>query len=144
MRQFLQKVCRKKWKMPRNHRRLIGALPFLCAVILPRFALADTMPAWPDTFLARVEALAVVETLNAALLAARSATFTLDKWCADHKLSGETKIRARLVKSPNRSRKNSGTASRSTTASRSNIVTSSLGAAIAFCRKPTIGMCHRG
>src|ERR1700719_3146082 len=98
MRQFLQKVCRKKWKMPRNHRRLIGALPFLCAVILPRFALADTAPAWPDTFLARVEALAVVETLNAALLAARSATFTLDKWCADHKLSGETKIRARLVR----------------------------------------------
>src|ERR1700730_13703551 len=98
MRQFLQKVCRKKWKMPRNHRRLIGALPFLCAVILPRFALADTAPAWPDTFLARVEALAVVETLNSTLLAARSATFTLDKWCADHKLSNETKIRARLVR----------------------------------------------
>jgi chorismate-pyruvate lyase len=27
-----------------------------------------------------------------------SATFALDKWCADHKLSGETKIRARLVR----------------------------------------------
>ena len=98
MRQFLQKVCRKERKMPRNRRRLIVALPSLCAVILSGVALADTAPAWPDTFLARVEALAVVQTLNATLLAAHSATFTLDKWCADHKLSGETKIRARLVR----------------------------------------------
>jgi chorismate-pyruvate lyase len=98
MRQFLQKVCRKERKMPRNRRRLIVALPSLCAAILSDIALADTAPAWPDTFLARVEALAVVETLNATLLAARSATFTLDKWCADHELSGETKIRARLVR----------------------------------------------
>jgi hypothetical protein len=98
MKQFLQKVCRKERKIRRNRRRLIVALPFLCAVILSRLALAETALAWPDTFLARVEALAVVETLNATLLATRSATFTLDKWCADHKLSNETKIRARLVR----------------------------------------------
>jgi chorismate-pyruvate lyase len=98
MTQFLQKVCRKQRKMRRNCRRSIVVLLLLCAVILPHFALAQTAPAWPDTFLSRVEALAVVETLNATLLAAHSATFTLDRWCTDHKLSGETKIRARLLR----------------------------------------------
>jgi chorismate-pyruvate lyase len=68
----------------------------LGAVFSPEFGFAQNAPAWPDTFLARVEALALLETLNATLLAARSATFTLDRWCADHKLAGETKIRARL------------------------------------------------
>ena len=62
-------------------------------------AVAQTGSAWPDTFLARVESLALLETLNATLLAARSATFTLDKWCADYKLSDENvKIRARLAR----------------------------------------------
>lgn len=62
-------------------------------------AAAQTAAAWPDTFLARVESLALIETLNATLLSARSATFTLDKWCADHKLASDTKIRARLIRS---------------------------------------------
>jgi hypothetical protein len=74
-------------------------------MVLPTPSGAQTAPellprpvsAWPDTFLARVEALALIETLNATLLATRSATFTLDAWCADHKLAGDTKIRARLV-----------------------------------------------
>ena len=70
--------------------------------ILSNQADAQTATAWPDTFLARVEALALVETLNATLLAARSATFTLDKWCEDHKLGSETKIRARLVRDVDR------------------------------------------
>jgi hypothetical protein len=42
--------------------------------------------ALPDTFLARVEALASMETLNAEILASRSATATLEAWCASHKL----------------------------------------------------------
>jgi len=70
----------------------------LCACFLLPPSGAQPMPAWPDTFLARVEAWALVETLNATLLAARSATFTLDKWCADHKLAGEPKIHARLIR----------------------------------------------
>jgi chorismate-pyruvate lyase len=86
----------------KNLSRSTVALAFLCAgfpLVQPAAAqTAQTMPAWPDTFLARVEALALVETLNATLLAARSATFTLDKWCADHKLAGETKIHARLIR----------------------------------------------
>ena len=48
------------------------------------------MPAvlpWPDTPIARIEALALVETLNADLLSHDSATLTLDRWCADHRLA---------------------------------------------------------
>lgn len=81
----------------KNSCRWIAALCLLCPS-LPSRLTAQTAPAWPDTFLARVETLALVETLNATLLAARSATFTLDQWCADHKLAGETRIRARLVR----------------------------------------------
>jgi len=98
MTQFLLKLCRKALKIRRNRQRPAIALLLLCAAALPRFALAQGPLAWPDTFLSRLEALALVETLNATLLAARSATFTLDQWCADHKLSDQTKIRARLLR----------------------------------------------
>jgi hypothetical protein len=75
MTQFLQKVCRKELKIPPNCQRLFVALPLLCAFIFPRSTLAQTAVVWPDTFLARVEALALVETLNATLLAARQRHF---------------------------------------------------------------------
>ncbi|QGM99595.1 hypothetical protein F7D14_06890 [Methylocystis parvus] len=52
---------------------------------------------WPDGFLSRVELLALIQTLNSSLLASRSATATLEKWCADHKMSGDPKIVARRV-----------------------------------------------
>ena len=57
-----------------------------------------TTPVWPDNYLTRLEALAVIQTLNGELLASRSATLTLEKWCADHKLAAEPKILAKLVR----------------------------------------------
>jgi chorismate-pyruvate lyase len=75
----------------------VAGLCIVCA-ILPDRAQAQAAPIWPDTFLTRVEALALVETLNASLLAARSATFTLDQWWADHKLASHGKIRAQVVR----------------------------------------------
>jgi chorismate-pyruvate lyase len=84
----------------RRHARWLVAASLLG--VASSAAPAQTAPAWPDTFLARLESLALVETLNATLLAARSATFALDKWCADHKLANETKIRARLVRAANK------------------------------------------
>jgi hypothetical protein len=57
-----------------------------------------TAPAWPDSYLTRLEALAIIQTLNGELLASRSATLTLEKWCADHKLASEPKILAKLVR----------------------------------------------
>jgi hypothetical protein len=50
---------------------------------------------WPDTLLARVEALALIETLNARLLGAHTATEVLDKWCADHKMASDSTVHAR-------------------------------------------------
>jgi chorismate-pyruvate lyase len=52
---------------------------------------------WPDTFVGRLEVLAVMQTLNAELLASRSATQTLEKWCGDHRLADEPRIVARVV-----------------------------------------------
>jgi hypothetical protein len=52
---------------------------------------------WPDTLTARVEALALIETLNASVLAAHTATSVLDKWCADHKMASDPAVRARIV-----------------------------------------------
>ncbi len=54
-------------------------------------------PRLPDTFLARVEALATMETLNADILASRSATQALETWCGDHAISLPAKIHAERV-----------------------------------------------
>jgi len=56
----------------------------------------DEQPVWPDTFVARLEALALVEMLNGEILASTSATATLEAWCRDHKLAPEPRIVARL------------------------------------------------
>lgn len=48
--------------------------------------------------LARVEILALIETLNAQLLCAScTATEILDKWCADHKLASGAAVHAKLI-----------------------------------------------
>jgi hypothetical protein len=76
---------------------IVAGLCIVCA-ISPDRAQAQAAPIWPDTFLTPVEALALVETLNASLLAARSTTFALDRWCADHKLAKDAKIHAQVVR----------------------------------------------
>ena len=57
-------------------------------------------PAWPDTFTTRVEALALLQTLNANLLAARSSTTTLETWCRDHRLAATPAIVADAAGGP--------------------------------------------
>lgn len=54
-------------------------------------------PAWPDTFTARLEALALMQTLNAEILGSRSATQILENWCRDHRLAAEPRILAHMV-----------------------------------------------
>ncbi|MFG1430861.1 hypothetical protein V5F44_03750 [Xanthobacter sp. V2C-8] len=55
-------------------------------------------PAWPDSIPARLAALALLESLNADLLSHPSATLTLDRWCATHRLAPEgTRIVAERV-----------------------------------------------
>jgi chorismate-pyruvate lyase len=56
---------------------------------------ADLQPApsgWPDTFVGRLEALAVLETLNADLLSHDSATLTLEHWCDEHRLASSARV----------------------------------------------------
>src|SRR5580700_9245193 len=52
---------------------------------------------WPDDFVSRLEALALIESLNADLLSHDSATLTLERWCADHRLADPARIIAERV-----------------------------------------------
>jgi chorismate-pyruvate lyase len=54
-------------------------------------------PAWHDSFGARLEALALLQTLNADLLSHDSATLTLDRWCAAHHLADPATVTAERV-----------------------------------------------
>ena len=47
---------------------------------------------WSGSFLARVEALALIETLNSELLSNNSATLTLERWCDTHDLASPARI----------------------------------------------------
>lgn len=60
---------------------------------------ASPAPAsWPDTPVARLEALAELQTLNADLLSHDSATLTLDRWCSRHHLADGARIVADRVR----------------------------------------------
>jgi chorismate-pyruvate lyase len=52
---------------------------------------------WQESFTARLEALALLETLNAELLTHDSATLTLDRWCTAHRLASPARIVAERV-----------------------------------------------
>jgi chorismate-pyruvate lyase len=54
-------------------------------------------PAWQDSFTTRLEALALLQSLNADLLSHDSATLTLDKWCAAHHLADPATVTAERV-----------------------------------------------
>ena len=58
---------------------------------------AQEAPPWPNTFTARLEALAMIQTLNAEILGSRSATLTLENWCRSHRLAEEPRILARQL-----------------------------------------------
>jgi hypothetical protein len=53
---------------------------------------------WRDNFTTRLEALALLQSLNADLLSHDSATLTLDRWCGTHKLAEPAKIVAERVR----------------------------------------------
>ena len=60
-------------------------------------ATAQAEPAWPNSAANRWQAEALVQGLNAEILAARSATAVLETWCAVHHLAAEPKIVAEPV-----------------------------------------------
>lgn len=53
--------------------------------------------AWRDNFVARLELLAQLQTLNAELLSHDSATATLERWCAVHRLASPARIVASRI-----------------------------------------------
>ena len=73
--------------MSRNGRR-----PLFLAAALLLVSCAASPAAWRDTYTSRVEALALLQTLNSDLLASSSATQMLEQWCADHRMAAEPKI----------------------------------------------------
>lgn len=58
---------------------------------------AERMPVWPDTFVSRVEVLALLETLDVELLSHDSATLTLEHWCDVHRLASPPRVIAERV-----------------------------------------------
>lgn len=79
-----------------------GSCTFVIALLWPLAVCANDSAAapsarWPDSFLARVEALALLQTLNAELLSHDSATATLEHWCELHRLASPPRIVAERV-----------------------------------------------
>jgi len=72
---------------------VIGAL----LASAPLLVFAQASSTWFDTFESRLEILALMQTLNADILASPSATRSLEKWCRDHKMADDPRIVARLV-----------------------------------------------
>lgn len=61
---------------------------------------APSSPPWRDDYTTRLEALALLQTLNAELLSNDSATLTLDRWCAVHRLAAPARIVAERLAGP--------------------------------------------
>ncbi|PMQ06571.1 hypothetical protein [Dyella sp.] len=57
----------------------------------------ETPPVWHDDATSRLEALALLQSLNAELLSHPSATLTLERWCGEHHMAAEAKVVAERV-----------------------------------------------
>lgn len=81
----------------REGSRLAGPAAGGIALMMALAAHADVSStaratSWPDTFVARVEALALLEAFNDELLTHDSATLTLERWCDVHRLASPARI----------------------------------------------------
>lgn len=87
--------------MVRGTSRVAGSMSaaLLLLMVVARAAGAETggAPVWKDDYTTRLEALALLQTLNAELLSNDSATATLDHWCDTHKLAAPARIVAERV-----------------------------------------------
>ncbi|CAH2602846.1 conserved protein of unknown function [Rhodovastum atsumiense] len=79
-------------------RKAAGVALLMVTAAAPNDAVCKENVAWPDTFVARLEALAVLQTLNADLLSHDSATLTLERWCRTHRLASPARIVAERVR----------------------------------------------
>lgn len=77
--------------------RMPAAPGSLLAFVLTLVAGCVATPQRQD-YVARLELLASMQTLNADLLSHDSATLTLERWCAEHRLAEPARISARRVR----------------------------------------------
>jgi len=78
---------------------LRGALALLLGALCASAATAAAPPSWPDTPAARLEALALIQTVNGEILASSSATLTLEQWCRDHAMAAKPQVIAHPITS---------------------------------------------
>src|SRR6202000_2357224 len=71
---------------------LIAGLGAICTTGIARSDNASQPPAWPDTAATRLQALALLQSLNADLLSHDTPTLPLDRWCERHHLQSLAKI----------------------------------------------------
>jgi hypothetical protein len=82
----------------RMHHGISQALAALLSSLLAASAAhAEPRGEWHDAYTTRLEALALLQTLNAELLSGDSATLTLDRWCASHALAAPARVIAERV-----------------------------------------------
>jgi chorismate-pyruvate lyase len=86
---FVERVSRQM--------RVLAGLTALVAVLSACASGRARPAAYPDTFVTRLEALALIQTLNANILGSTSATTTLERWCRDHELATPPRITATRV-----------------------------------------------
>jgi hypothetical protein len=81
------------------HRKALTMVAALTSMSLVALKPIAAGPLAADNFLTRLEAVALLQTLNAEILASRSATVTLEEWCNEHGIAGadDKKIVARLT-----------------------------------------------
>ena len=75
-----------------------GAMLLCWATVCADDAAPAGKSTWRDSYLARVEALALLQTLNADLLSHDSATLTLEHWCDVHRLASPPRVIAERVR----------------------------------------------
>jgi chorismate-pyruvate lyase len=76
---------------------LAVALTALVRPVWAQQAAAPPATSLPDTYVSRLEALALIQTLNAEILASRSATASLENWCRDRLAVKDAKIVAEVA-----------------------------------------------
>lgn len=85
--------------MLRSMRNALWIMVLLLVAPAARAGSPNPAP-WQDDYTTRLEALALLQTLNAELLTADSATLTLDRWCDTHKLATPARVVAERVSGP--------------------------------------------
>jgi chorismate-pyruvate lyase len=74
-----------------------SALILLCSGIATTCMALDATPVWPDTDRNRLLALALTQEINIEILSSRSATRSLEQWCAHYRLAEPAQIVAKRI-----------------------------------------------